>query len=318
MSAVPASPPPLLVVAGPTASGKSRLGVEVAEAIEGEIVSADAFAVYRGLDIGTDTPDPSTRRRVAHHLIDVAAPTERLSAGAFADLARPVINDIRRRGATPIVVGGTHFWIRALLVGLFPDPVSDPQRRRELRDEWRRDPTRTYERLVRLDPESAVRIGPADGQRIQRALEVVERTGTPLSEHWRRHPKTPRYRALIVVPERSREELDARIEARVERMFAAGLEEEVRRLLQSGVPTEAHALKAIGYREIVASIEGRMTLAEAADRIKTSSRQLARRQLTWLRSMSEGAVHWVPPAESGGAEAVIALWRRHSNEGGAR
>ncbi len=170
---------PLLLVVGPTASGKSRLGLEVAEALGGEIISADAFAVYRGLDIGTDKPDADDRGRVRHHLIDVAEPTEVFSAGAFVEAATNAINEIRGRGMTPVVVGGTHFWIRALLLGLFPSPPRDPELVARLAEAWAHDPISVFRRLEEIDPEAAAKIAPGDRQRILRAIEVFEATLTP-------------------------------------------------------------------------------------------------------------------------------------------
>ncbi len=310
--------PSLLAIVGPTGSGKTRLAVEVAEAVGGEIVSADAFAVYRGLDIGTDKPGPELRARVPHHLVDVADPRERFSAGRFATDAADEITDIRARGSTPIVAGGTHFWVRALLVGLFPSPPHDPQLRARLAADWRRDPQATFHRLEHLDPVAAARIGPGDRQRILRALEVYELTGTPLSEHWRRHRPRPRYRSLLVAPAFSRKELYVNIETRVDSMFASGLEEEVRALLASGVPRDAHAMKAIGYGEVARMLEGQIDRATAMDQTKIASRRLAKRQLTWLRSLREGRLHWVPPTGSGGTDAALVLWNDFLREGGRR
>ena len=301
-------PEPLLLIVGPTGSGKSSLGLEVAEALGGEIVSADAFAVYRGLDIGTDKPDAEARRRVRHHLVDVADPRERFSAGRFAAEAAAAIADIRARGLVPVVVGGTHFWVRALLLGLFPSPPRDPAVSRRLAVEWAADPEAAFARLEAADPAAAARIGRHDRQRVLRALEVLELTGTPISEHWRRHARSTEHRPILAAPARPRAELYARIEARVDGMFASGLKEEVRRILGSGVPRDAHALKAIGYRQVVEHLDGACDLATAIGNTKTASRRLAKRQLTWLRGLTEGDLHWVPPAEAGGAEAVSHLW----------
>ncbi len=311
---------PLLVIAGPTASGKSQLGLEVARRLGGEIVSADAFAVYRGLDIGTDKPSPEARRQVPHHLVDVCDPRERFSAGRFAAAAQAAILDIRRRGRVPIVVGGTHFYIRALILGLFPEPPGNAAIRRRLEDHWSRDPAGLFRRLREIDPELARRVGPGDRQRILRGLEVFEASGLPLTEHWRRHRREPRFHALIAVPRRERTRLYARIEARVEAMFSSGLVDEVRRLLASGVPRNVHAFKAIGYREVLAFLEGEMDLHVAVELTKRSSRQLAKRQLSWLRHADEGQVVWVPPPEDGGADRIVALWRHEleEGEGGAR
>ena len=307
---------PLLVIVGPTGSGKSRLALEAAEALSGEIVSSDAFAVYRGLDIGTDKPDGVARRRIRHHLIDVADPTERFSAGDFAREAEVAIAGIRSRGSTPILAGGSHFYVRAVLLGLFPSPPKDPSIRSRLVAAWERDPSAVFRSLQQVDPAAAAHIDPRDRQRIVRALEVHELTALPISEHWRRSRQSPRHLPMIVAPERPREELYARIDARVDHMFGSGLEEEVNQLLISGVPRDAHALKAIGYRQVVEMSGGSWDRPTAVARTKQASRRLAKRQLTWLRSMREGSLRWVEPAERGGTESILALWHQHL--GGSR
>jgi tRNA dimethylallyltransferase len=308
------APPPLLVILGPTASGKTSLGLEVAEMLGGEIISADAFAVYRGLDIGTDKPSPEEQRRVRHHLVDVADPKTRFSAGAFADLASAAIDDIAHRGITAVVVGGTHFYIRALVEGLFPAPPRDRMTGDRLAEEWRRDSASVFRHLQEVDPEAARRIGPNDRQRVLRALEVFDMTGEPLSSHWKRHQTPQKFDPLLAAPRRSRSELYARIDARVERLFASGLVEEVERILASSVPVEAHALRAIGYREVVEMLKGSCDLEVAIKNTKRSSRKFAKRQLTWLRGLREGTLHWVPPVEDGGAAAVTGLWKMHTEE----
>ncbi len=301
-------PDPLLLVVGPTASGKSRLGLEVAEALGGEIISADAFAVYRGLDIGTDKPDAEARRRVRHHLIDVADPTDVFSAGAFVDAATTAIAEIRSRGITPIIVGGTHFWIRALLLGLFPSPPRDPELVARLAAAWDQNAAAVFRRLEEIDPVAAAKIGPRDRQRILRATEVFEATGTPISEHWTTHQPRRDFDPVLIAPQRRRAELYAKIEARVDLMFESGLREEVQRILALGVPYNAHALKAIGYRQLVQFFQNNCDLESAIHNTKVASRKLAKRQLTWLRGLTEGTLRWLPPAETGGTEAAIRLW----------
>lgn len=307
--------PPLLVIAGPTGSGKSELALEVAEAIGGEIVSADAFAVYRGLDIGTDKPSTEARRRVRHHLVDIADPRQRFSAGHFVAAAAAAIDDIRARGGVPVVAGGTHFYIRALLLGLFESPPGDASLRARLAAEWDADPARTVDRLRDIDPAAAARIAAGDRQRVLRALEVWELTGVPISEHWRRHQSHARYRALLAAPHRERRDLYARIDLRVDDMFFRGLEEEVTQILASGVPAGAHALKAIGYAQVVRMLAGQGDRLTAIELTKQASRRLAKRQLTWLRSLREGVLEWVPPADQGGTAAIIAKWMGSTGEG---
>jgi tRNA dimethylallyltransferase len=304
----------LLVIAGPTASGKSTLGLEVADRLGAEIVSADAFAVYRGLDIGTDKPDAVARARVRHHLIDVADPRSRFSAGDFATAAHAAIADVHARGRDVVVVGGTHFYLRALLRGLFPSPPHEPELDARLAAEWDRDPAATYRRLQAEDPDTAQGIGAADRQRVLRALEVLELTGEGLAAHWQRHGEHQQYRPLVVAPERPREELYARIERRAGLMFHSGLVEEVQRLLASGVPRDAHALKAIGYRQVLGLLAGDLDLINAIANTTSSSRRLAKRQLTWLRR--EDSLRWVPPVEDGGVDHLIGTWHAHGRGNG--
>jgi tRNA dimethylallyltransferase len=307
--------PPLLVIVGPTGSGKSALALEVAEAIGGEIISADAFAVYRGLDIGTDKPSVEARKRVRHHLLDVADPHQRFSAGHFVAAATSVIDDIRSRGTVPIVAGGTHFYVRALLLGLFESPPGDPSLRTRLAAEWDAGPARAVARLRAVDPAAAARIGAFDRQRVLRALEVWELTGVPISEHWQHHRSQLTYRALLAAPHRERRDLYAKIDLRVVDMFSRGLEEEVTRILASGVPPSAHALKAIGYAQVVQMLAGDGDRPNAIEQTKQASRRLAKRQLTWLRSLREGALEWVAPVEQGGAASVVAKWLGFIGEG---
>jgi len=298
----------VLVIMGPTASGKSRLAVEVAQRLNGEIVSADAFAVYRGMDIGTDKPSIEVRRNVPHHLLDILDPSEPFSAGAYVDAADNAIEKIVDRGRIPIVAGGTHFYIRSLLLGLFPAPPQDPEVRACLEREWEEDPRKVFRRLEALDPEAAALIRPTDRQRILRALEVRDVSGEPISTHWNRHTRVPRYDALLTAPNRPRDVLYARIDSRVDDMFAGGLVDEVTKILEFGTPTSAHSLKAIGYREVVAMLLGRIQFKDAIEGTKRSSRKLAKRQLTWLRREKEGQLNWVPPAGEGGTTEVCNLW----------
>jgi tRNA dimethylallyltransferase len=242
-------------------------------------------------------------------MVDVADPRERFSAGEFARHAAAAIDDITARGRVAAVVGGTHFYIRALLRGLFVSPPHVPDLDSRLAAEWEHDRARLLHRLREVDPVAARRIGPNDRQRVLRALEVFELTGTTLSSHWQSQRKNVKYKPLLVAPERPRPELYARIDRRVDVMFESGLVEEVDRLLASGVPHDAHALKAIGYRQVLDVHAGRCDVAAAVGATKRASRRLAKRQLTWLRK--EIRLHWVPPVEDGGVDRVIGLWRTH-------
>lgn len=308
----------LVVVAGPTAAGKTTLGAALAERLGGEVVSADAFAVYRGMDIGTAKPPGELRRRIPHHLIDIADPREPYSAGSFVRDAELAIAAIRARGRVPVVVGGTHFYVRALLHGLFVEPPKDPALRARLEADWDADPAAVRTLLQTVDPESAARIPPRDRQRTLRALEVGLVAGRPMSELWRTQQPTAAARdhvMLGIVPPRA--ELHARIEARVGSMLAAGLLDEVRSLLLQGVPRGAQALKAIGYRECARVLDGEWSVDRARDEMTVATRRLAKRQLTWLRS--EPAVEWLAGfGESLVDEVVARLEARRGSDARAR
>jgi len=301
----------LVVLVGPTASGKTSLGAALAERLGGEVVSADAFAVYRGLDIGTAKPARELRARVPHHLIDVADPATRYSAGAFVRDADSAIADIGHRGRVPVIVGGTHFYVRALLWGLFPEPDKDAGLRAELESAWARDPGAVRARLAALDPTAAARIDPNDRQRTLRALEVCVVAGRPMTELWREHAgRGPRYKFVMFGLNPPRADLHATIASRVNGMFAAGLLDEVEGLLAGGLSPRVHALKAIGYRESCRVLAGELTVPKAVQMATEATRQLAKRQLTWLRA--ETAVHWL----AGQLDEVLAQAIARVEDGG--
>lgn len=281
--------PPVIVILGPTATGKTALGVALAERLDGEIVNADALQVYRGFDVGTAKPTPEERRRVPHHLVDALDPTERYSAGEFARRARVAIGEIQGRGRRPIVVGGSGLYLRALLEGISPVPRGDPGVRRKLRERLEREglPSLYAELRVR-DPETAGRLAPGDTQRILRALEVVEVSGTPLSEWIARRPygeqRLEAVRLGLTLP---RKLLYDALERRVIRMVERGWVEEVGTLLSQGVPMSAPAFQAIGYREIARHVAGEWSLERAVEETVRSTRRFAKRQLTWFRRERE-------------------------------
>jgi tRNA dimethylallyltransferase len=299
---------PVLVLAGPTGAGKSAWALRLANAAPVEIVSVDSALVYRGLDIGTAKPSATERARVVHHLIDICDPTESYSAGRFVTDALAHIREIQERRHVPLLVGGTMLYFRALLRGLAPLPQASAQRRnqidaRALREGW----PALHAELERLDPESAARISPNDPQRIQRALEVYYESGRPLSQLQRRTVSPlagePVWQWALVPGERSR--LHERLERRFYSMLAAGFLEEVRSLyargdLNAGLP----AIRAVGYRQLWTHLEGEVSLDEATQRGITATRQLAKRQLTWIRS--ERSLRWLDP-DAAGAEAS---WNR--------
>ena len=279
--------PKILVVSGPTASGKTALAVELALAHNGEVVSADSMQIYRRMDIGTAKPTRAEMRGVPHHMLDVADPEEDFSVARYVELAARCVDDILARGKLPIVAGGTGLYIDSLLSGrTFARFDPDSPLRRELEEELaRRGGAALLEELARVDPDTAARLHPNDGKRIVRALEVYRSTGTTLTEHnamTRSLP--PRYDALtLTLAFQRREDMWDRIDRRVDRMMADGLAEEVRALLDSGVPDRCTAMQAIGYKEMAAALRGDGDTARAAEEIKLRSRQYAKRQLTWFR-----------------------------------
>lgn len=290
------------VIVGPTAGGKTAVAVELAFAIEragigrGEIVTADAFQVYRGMDIGTAKPTVEERRGVPHHLIDLVEPTERFTVHDWLALAEPLIEDIRSRGNVPIVVGGTNLYVKAFLDGMFDGPqpseavrasvaaMTQPQRRAE---------------LERVDPDAADRIHASDIRRTVRALEVYRETGTPISvlqAQWDAD-RVARPDAVLVGLDWDVEPLNRRINARVRAMLDAGLIEEARGLWESGRLGE-QAREAIGYKQLIPFFEGVVSRAEAVERVKIDSRRLGKQQRTWLRRLSArpGSV-WIPATD---------------------
>ncbi len=275
------------VIAGPTASGKTDLAVEIALALrahgqDAEIVTADAYQVYRGMDIGTAKPSMDERRGVRHHLIDIVEPTERFTVADWLGAAEAAIGEIQRRGACPIVVGGTHLYIKALLDGLFDGPAGDAALREELRA-LGREALRAE--LERVDPDAAGRIHPNDERRTVRALEVYRLTGRPISAQqtqWDRDDATARFRLIAI--QWPIQDLNRRINARVRAMMTRGLLEEARGLWQSG-RLGPQAREALGYKQLIPVFEGARTLEEAVERIKVDTRRFAKSQRTWIRRL---------------------------------
>ncbi|MEJ2502091.1 MAG: tRNA (adenosine(37)-N6)-dimethylallyltransferase MiaA [Gemmatimonadota bacterium] len=304
-----------LVLTGPTAAGKTALGLAVAERLNGEIVSVDSRQVYRGLDIGTAKVSGAERERVPHHGLDRVDPDERYSAGRFAREAREWIADIRGRGRVPILVGGTGFFLRALTAPLFREPPLDEARRGDLNAYLAGIPDeRLLAWLRRLDPDSARRLREQGGrQRVLRALEVALLTGRPLGWWHRQRPAdVPPLDPLTFVLSLPRERLYDRINRRVDAMLDAGLVEEVAGLLAAGYRPDAPGMSAAGYGEIVAHLNGEVGLDEAADRIRSRTRKYARRQLTWFRNQLRGDAVWLDGTRPAAAlaEEVVEGWRR--------
>lgn len=276
------------VLLGPTASGKSALAMKLAAEFPLEIVSVDSAQVYRGMDVGTAKPSAAERRTVPHHLIDIAEPTERYSAGRFRADAIRVVQDILARNRIPLLVGGTMLYYRALASGLDALPEADPAIRAALdREAAHRGWPALHEELARVDPAAAARIRPADAQRIQRALEVWRATGRTLSSlQTAAAPALPfELRAFALLPQ-DRAELHRRIAARFDAMLRDGLVEELRGLRsRHALSADLPGMRAVGYRQAWAFLEGRITPEELRDKGIAATRQLAKRQLTWLRSL---------------------------------
>jgi tRNA dimethylallyltransferase len=276
---------PGIVIVGPTASGKSRLALELAPLFNGEIVSCDALQIYQGMDIGTAKVPKSDQAMVPHHMIDVQSPDRDFSAGDYQRMARNVICGIHERGHVPFVVGGTGFYLRALIDGLFEGPSRSEELRARMRNILHRKGSAfLHKRLERVDPFSAARISAADRERIVRAYEVFLLTGKSM-EWWQQQPRDAfhGYRWLKLGINVPRDRLYDRINRRVHEMFENGLIEETQRLLAQ-FPGDAHAFKAIGYKQAIDHLENRISLAEAIADTQLQSRHYAKRQLTWFRA----------------------------------
>ena len=307
-----------LIITGPTATGKTALSIEVAERLHGEIISMDSRQVYRGMDIGTAKATLAQRERIPHHGIDLVDPDERYSAGRFAADARRWIEAIRSRGAVPILVGGTGFFLRALTHPFFQEPELPADRRERLRRYLDRQP---IDRLVRwveaLDPVIAAtfreRAGGVGRQRLERALEVAWFSGRPLS-WWHAHapPTAQPLDLLIFVLDLPRQELDRKIDARVLDMIEAGLVEEVERLLQEGYEPSDPGMNATGYIELIPYFRGERTLEEAIREIQRNTRRYARRQLTWFRHQLPPGAIWLDATRPHAALAdeIAETWRK--------
>ena len=281
----------MVLVLGPTGSGKSGLAIELALEFNGEIVNCDSQQVYRGLNIGTAKVPESERRGVPHHLIDVADPDEIFSAGEYARRARLVLEEIRQRGRLPIVCGGTGFYVRGLLDGLFEGPPRNERLRVELDKREQRRPGFVHRLLRWLDVASAARIHPNDVQKSVRAVEVSMAARAPMSSLFGQSERPLEgFRWLKLGLDPPRELLYARINQRCERMFQDGLIGETKALLERGYGRDTKALESIGYRQSIDALEGRATVAEALADTRMETRRYAKRQLTWFRRDSE--LHW--------------------------
>lgn len=284
----------IICIAGPTASGKTALAVELAKELNGEVVSCDSMQVYKHMDIGTAKPTLEEMQGIPHHMIDVAEPWEDFSVSRYCEMAAPIVDDIISRGKTAVIAGGTGLYMDALIRGnaFAPFPATGVRERLEAQADSE-GMEAMLSRLRAVDPDAARRLHLSDRKRILRALEVYLETGETITEHNRKTQAVPpRYSPLWLGLDFARRgELYRRIDLRVGLMLEQGLVEEIRGLLADGIPERATAMQAIGYKEFVDALDGRCTIEEAADQVRQSSRRYAKRQLTWFRRNK--AIHWL-------------------------
>lgn len=286
------------VIAGPTACGKSDLALEVAKACQGEIICMDSMQIYRYMDIGTAKPTQEEQREIPHHMLDIVNPWEPFSVAAYCAMAEKCASDILQRGKTPVFVGGTGFYLRALRHPMAMGGTSaSPDIRKALEDEALEEggPQRLHDKLERVDPLTAERLHVNDIRRVIRALEVYSVTGRPFSEQPVPENGKSKFEYRVICLNRERSVLYERIERRVDRMMELGLMEEVRNLLEMGVSPSAQAMQAIGYKEIIPLVQNQCTMKEAVDLLKLNTRHYAKRQLTWMRR--EEDVLWLDADE---------------------
>jgi tRNA dimethylallyltransferase len=307
----------VLAIVGPTAVGKTALSLEVAEALGAEVVSMDSAMVYRGMDIGTDKPAPPELARVPHHLVDVIEPSHTLTVAQFQSMARAAVAGILDRGRLPLLVGGSGLYFRALVDPL-EFPGTDPAVRDRLEQEAvEQGSMALYERLRGADPEAATHIDPSNARRTIRALEVLEVTGRPFSSFrtsW--EERRSLYDLTVVGLTEPRAELHRRIEARVDSQMARGLVGEVERLVrEERLRESATAVQALGYAQVLAHLDGRLSLPEATEEAKARTRRFARRQVSWFQA--DPRVTWFPSDPAGAAQALLAKANKPNKKGRA-
>ena len=300
-------PQSVLAVVGPTASGKTALSLHLAKALSGEIIAMDSMQIYRGMDIGTAKPTPQEQAVAPHHLLDVAEPGQPFSVSDYAALAQKAIAEIAARDHTPILVGGTGFYLKALMYdlslgGVKGDDAIRAMLEREAQEEGGK--TRLHQRLAQVDPSTAQKLHENDVRRVIRALEVWQITGRPFSQQ-EQPPPDGRYRFLLLGCDYPRETLYRRIDARVLQMMEDGLGREVRELLGRGVPVDSQAMQGIGYKEMAQALQNGTPLQEAVRLIQQNTRHYAKRQLTWFRA--EKQVHWLDMSQPDAAAQALKL-----------
>ena len=303
----------LICIAGPTASGKTALSIALAKELDAEIVSCDSMQVYRRMDIGTAKPTPEERQGIPHHMLDVAEPQEDFSVSRYCALASPIVDSILAKGRTCIVVGGTGLYMDSLIRGNDFAPFPSTGMRQKLEAQPIED---VYAQFQAVDPEAAARLHLSDKKRIIRAMEVYLETGETITAHNKRTQAIPpRYTPIwFALEDEDRADLYCRIDRRVEQMLEMGLIGEIQDLLASGIPTDCTAMQAIGYKEFLAALEGRITVQEAAAQVQQASRRYAKRQLTWFRR--NPAIYWLRRRPGGTNEEILSAARQilHEND----
>ena len=296
----------IICIAGPTASGKTALAVQLAKAVDGEVVSCDSMQIYRYMDIGTAKPTVPEMEGIVHHMLDVAEPTEDFSVSRYCELADPIVQDIVSRGKTAIIAGGTGLYMDALIRGNSFAPCPSTGMREKLEAQADREGMEAMLQLLQsIDPEAAARLHLSDRKRIIRALEVYYETGETITEHNRKTQLIPPKYAPVwfALEDADRQDLYDRIDSRVEKMLQAGLMDEIRSLLARGIPEKCTAMQAIGYKEFLGALAGQCTVQEAAAQVQIASRHYAKRQLTWFRRNSQ--VNWLTRAKGETTEEIL-------------
>ena len=291
----PANKPKVIVICGPTGIGKTAVGIQLAERLGGEIISADSMQIYRYMDIGTAKPTVDEQDRILHHMIDIVNPDEDFDAVRFAETAREKVMQLHQRGVVPLVVGGTGLYIKALLQGLFQSDPVDPAIRERLKKEAAQfGSSALYDRLKQVDPDTAGRLHPNDSYRITRALETMESTGRTISEHQQDHGFADEpFHALKICLQMDRQTLYERIDQRVDLMVEAGLVDEVKKLLAMGYSADLKSMQSIGYRHMAEFLAERLSRDECVRTLKRDTRRFAKRQFTWFSADQQ--IKWYEP-----------------------
>jgi len=298
----------ILAILGPTASGKTKVSLEIADILKGEIISADSRQIYRFMDIGTAKPDLEERKKIPHHLIDIVNPDEYFSAADYSTKAREAIKNILGRGKVPVVVGGAGLYLRALFKGIFKGPGKDEKLRSELKEKARKCGVEfLFNELGKKDSEAAKKIGPHNLVRIIRALEVYELTGKKISDLQKKGEYPPEEHNFVKIGlELDREHLYQRIDQRVEQMIKAGLVDEVKSLKEKGYDLRFAPLKTFGYKEIFHFLDGKMSLDEAVQNIKLETRHYAKRQITWFKK--EEGIFWIDAEKENLRDEILGIF----------